>query len=93
MCVWQLLKQKAAAKEAKNEAKEAAAEAKREASASAEATKKEAADAAIRMQDFLVNMMQMMLGQDTNPIQNTRESPLAAAPPKNNKGCCPPCGK
>ncbi len=73
-------KAEAAAKEAKQEAKEAAAEAKKEAQAAAiEAKKdameaaaiarKEAADATDRMQNFLTNMIHMMLGAKDNSTQ------------------------
>ena len=65
----------AAAKEAKQEAKEAAAEAKKEAAAAATVARQEAAKAAIRMQDFLVNMIQMMLATKNSPqIKRKRET-------------------
>ena len=66
---------KDAAREAKLEAKEAAAEAKREASEAAMAAKKEATETATRMQEFLVNMMEMMIAAN----------PQIKRKPKNNQ--------
>ena len=65
---------KDAAREAKAEAKEAATEAKREANETAKAARQEAPDNATRMQDFLANMMEMMLGVKTQQKSTSRPS-------------------
>ena len=58
---------KDAAREAKQEAKEAAAEAKREANQLAIDARKETAEATTRMQNFLVNMMEMLIAANPQP--------------------------